>query len=62
MRAFLEYALENAIALAEDAMLVPVTDAQLRREQAKLDRMQAQSDSATAAASAPSANGSQSRG
>ena len=62
VRAFLEYALENAIALAEDAMLVPVTDAQLRREQAKLDRMQAQSDSATAAASAPSANGSQSRG
>jgi phosphate transport system substrate-binding protein len=61
VRAFLTYALENAIALAEDALLVPVTDAQLRREQAKFQRIQAQSDSAAAAASARAANGSHSR-
>jgi len=35
MRAFLEYALENAVSLAEGALLVPMTGAQLQEEQAK---------------------------
>jgi phosphate transport system substrate-binding protein len=35
VRAFLEYALENAVSLAEGALLVPMTDVQLRQEQAK---------------------------
>jgi phosphate transport system substrate-binding protein len=35
VRAFIEYALENAVSLAEDALLVPMTDDQLEREQAK---------------------------
>jgi phosphate transport system substrate-binding protein len=32
VRAFVEYALENAIPLAEDALLVPLTDEQLQQE------------------------------
>jgi phosphate transport system substrate-binding protein len=35
VRAFLEYALENALSLAEDALLVPLTGEQLKQEQAK---------------------------
>jgi phosphate transport system substrate-binding protein len=35
VRAFLEYALENAISLAEGALLVPMTGAQLQQEEAK---------------------------
>jgi phosphate transport system substrate-binding protein len=36
VRAFVEYALENAVSLAEDALLVPMTDEQLQQERAKL--------------------------
>jgi phosphate transport system substrate-binding protein len=35
VRAFLEYALDNAVSLAEGALLVPMTGAQLQQEQAK---------------------------
>jgi phosphate transport system substrate-binding protein len=35
VRAFLEYALENALSLAGDALLVPLTGEQLKQEQAK---------------------------
>jgi phosphate transport system substrate-binding protein len=38
VRAFLEYALENAVSLAEDAQLVPLTDEQLQRERARFDQ------------------------
>lgn len=38
VRAFLEYALENAVRLAEDAQLVPLTDGQMQRERARLDQ------------------------
>jgi phosphate transport system substrate-binding protein len=37
VRAFLEYALEDAVSLAEDALLVPLTDEQLQQEQAKFN-------------------------
>jgi phosphate transport system substrate-binding protein len=37
VRGFVEYALEIAVSLAEDALLVPLTDEQLRQEQAKFD-------------------------
>ena len=40
VRAFLEYALDNAISLAEEVLLVPVTNEQLRREQAKFEQIQ----------------------
>ena len=40
VRAFLKYALDNAISLAEEALLVPVTDEQLQREQAKFEQIQ----------------------
>jgi phosphate transport system substrate-binding protein len=35
VRAFLEYALENAVSLAEDALLVPLTGQQLQQERTK---------------------------
>lgn len=35
VRAFLEYALANSVSLANDALLVPLTDQQLQQEQAK---------------------------
>jgi phosphate transport system substrate-binding protein len=37
VRAFLEYALENAVSLAEDALLVPLKGDQLQQEQAKFN-------------------------
>jgi phosphate transport system substrate-binding protein len=37
VRAFLEYALANAISLADDALLVPLTGDQLQQEQAKFN-------------------------
>jgi phosphate transport system substrate-binding protein len=37
VRAFVEYALDNAVSLAEGAQLVPVTTQQLQREQEKFD-------------------------
>jgi phosphate transport system substrate-binding protein len=40
VHAFVEYALDNAVALAEEALLVPVTREQLQREQAEFDEVQ----------------------
>ena len=40
VRAFLKYALDNAVSLAEEALLVPVTNEQLQREQAKFEQIQ----------------------
>ena len=37
VRAFLEYALEDAVSLAEDALLVPLTGEQLQHEQARFN-------------------------
>jgi phosphate transport system substrate-binding protein len=37
VRAFVEYALDNAVSLAQSAQLVPITDKQLEREQAKFE-------------------------
>jgi phosphate transport system substrate-binding protein len=37
VRAFVGYALENAVSLAEDALLVPMTDEQLQHEQTRFD-------------------------
>jgi phosphate transport system substrate-binding protein len=37
VRAFLEYALENAVSLADDALLVPLTGEQLQQEQTKFN-------------------------
>jgi phosphate transport system substrate-binding protein len=37
VRAFVEYLLDNAVSLAEEALLVPVTDTQLERERAEFD-------------------------
>jgi phosphate transport system substrate-binding protein len=39
VRAFMEYMLDNAVSLGEEALLVPVTEAQLRREQAEFDEL-----------------------
>ncbi|HYY76239.1 MAG TPA: PstS family phosphate ABC transporter substrate-binding protein, partial [Gaiellaceae bacterium] len=39
VRAFMEYALDNAISLAEETLLVPVTDERLQREQAKFEQI-----------------------
>jgi phosphate transport system substrate-binding protein len=40
VRAFMEYALDNAVSLAEETLLVPVTDEQQEREQAKFEQIQ----------------------
>jgi phosphate transport system substrate-binding protein len=37
VRAFVEYLLDNAVSLAEEALLVPVTDSQLERERAEFE-------------------------
>ena len=39
VRAFMEYALDNAISLAEETLLVPVTDERLQREQARFEQI-----------------------
>jgi hypothetical protein len=38
VRAFVEYALQNAVSLANDALLVPMTDEQLQQELAKFNQ------------------------
>jgi phosphate transport system substrate-binding protein len=48
VHAFMEYALENAIVLAEEALLVPVTKEQLRRERAEFEEILAPADRAVA--------------
>jgi phosphate transport system substrate-binding protein len=57
VRAFMEYALDNAVALAEEALLVPVTEEQLRRERAKFEEIRSSAGSAAAAPPPPAANG-----
>jgi phosphate transport system substrate-binding protein len=39
MRAFVQYVVANAQSIAEEALLVPLTDQQLEREQAEFDRV-----------------------
>lgn len=57
VRAFLDYTLDNAISLAEGALLVPVTDEQLRRARARFDAIDVAADGAGAARPASAASG-----
>jgi phosphate transport system substrate-binding protein len=50
VRAFMRYVLDNAVSLAEEAQLVPATEAQLQRDRAEFDELE---DAPGSAAGAP---------
>jgi phosphate transport system substrate-binding protein len=56
VHAFVEYALDNAVSLAEDALLVPMTDEELQLEQARFDEIRTSTASAEVALPRQAAN------